>query len=250
MSSITIGIVFTKDGGDPATGLTLSDIAIYLKSRLKSDGAVATVWNGVAPTEEVGGGIYTRTYASADEATYEYFGWAVYGGAETLDSNYALQLSPEFSAAAVWGHDTRTLTQSAASVAAAVAGSDITIHRGDTVTITVTGLGDISGRTKLWFTVKVKKHQPDAEAIIQIEETAGMIYVNGAAAAVSDRSTFTVDDEAAGDVTIVLDGADTVDLEPRPDMYYDFQYLTADGDPITKSPGSCDITADVTRAIA
>ena len=85
-----VSALFTKNVGDPATGLTLTDIDVYLYRRAKADGAVTTVWNGVNPTEEVGGGIYTRSYAD-DPDTYDYFGYAHYTGGTTLDSNYALQ---------------------------------------------------------------------------------------------------------------------------------------------------------------
>jgi len=91
---MTVGALFTKSTGQPATGLTLTDIDLYLYSRAVADGTVATVWNGENPTEEVGGGLYTKAYASANLATYEYSGYAQYTGATTLDSNYALQTAP------------------------------------------------------------------------------------------------------------------------------------------------------------
>ena len=54
---------------------------------------MATVWNAVNPTEEVGGGQYTRAYASEDTETYSYHAWAEYTGVVTLDVNYSLQSS-------------------------------------------------------------------------------------------------------------------------------------------------------------
>lgn len=82
--------LFTKNSGQPATGLTLTDIDLYLYRRTRADGTVATVWNGVNPTEEVGGGLYSRSYTD-DPDTYDYYGYAQYTGATTLDVDYSLQ---------------------------------------------------------------------------------------------------------------------------------------------------------------
>ena len=83
--------MLTKDSGDPATGLTLSDIDIYLWRVNKSTGAREAVWSGENPTLEIGGGLYRRPYTSEDLDTYEYYAYAQYTGGQSLDSNYSLQ---------------------------------------------------------------------------------------------------------------------------------------------------------------
>lgn len=85
-----ITALFTKDSGAPATGLTLTDINIYLYARNRTTGAITNVWNPENPTEEIGGGLYSRNY-SEDPDTYTYFAYAQYTGATTLDVDYALQ---------------------------------------------------------------------------------------------------------------------------------------------------------------
>jgi len=90
---MVVAALFTKSSGQPATGLTLSDIVIYLYARAKSDGAVTTIWSGENPTEEIGGGLYSKSY-DADTTTYDYFAYAVYSGSETLDTNYAVMQHP------------------------------------------------------------------------------------------------------------------------------------------------------------
>jgi len=89
-----ITVLFTKNTGEPATGLTLADIDLYLNRRTIATGAVAPVWSGVNPTEEVGGGIYSRAYSGEDISTYDYFAYGQYTGVTTLDSTYALQTGP------------------------------------------------------------------------------------------------------------------------------------------------------------
>lgn len=149
----------------------------------------------------------------------------------------------------IWTYITRTLTQTAAAIAAAVAGSDISITRGDTVTIALTGIGNISARTKLWFTVKRSRADDDDESIIQVEETSGLVYLNAAAAVTATDASLTVTDAATGAVTIVLKPALTAALTTYSRLHYDIQMLTATGVQ-TMTDGDAAITADVTRAIA
>jgi hypothetical protein len=94
MTTLVISALFTQAGGDPATGLALADIDLYLFSRNRTTGAVAAVWNPQNPTEEIGGGLYSRALTTADEQTYDYYAYAQYTGVAILDSNYSLQASP------------------------------------------------------------------------------------------------------------------------------------------------------------
>ena len=94
MSTIVISALWTQGGGDPATGLALADIDLYLFSRNRSTGVVAPIWVAVNPTEEIGGGLYSRSYATADEDTYGYFAYAQYMGVAVLDNDYSLMGSP------------------------------------------------------------------------------------------------------------------------------------------------------------
>jgi hypothetical protein len=124
----------------------------------------------------------------------------------------------------IWSITPRTLTQSAGSVTATVAGTSITVYDATTWSISLTGLGSLASRTKLWFTAKKVKSAADTAAIIQIEETAGLIYSNGAAAGDSGNGSITVDDEAAGDITIKVEEAETGAISAD-NYYYDVKAL-------------------------
>lgn len=137
---------------------------------------------------------------------------------------------------------------SSVSVVAAISGTTITVLRGDTLTVTISGLGDISTRTKLWFTAKADKGDADTAAIVQIEETAGLVRLNGAAGTAL-LGDITVTDEDAGDITITLDETATDDLVVRSNMSYDVQMLTLTA-VTTLTSGTLHVTADVTRAVA
>lgn len=154
------------------------------------------------------------------------------------------------SAAEVWAYATRTLTQTAASVASVMAGSTITVTRGDTETIALTGLGSVSGRQALWFTVKADPiNDTDAESKIQATEAGGLIYLNGAAAT-SGQATVTVTSAAAGNISVVLAAAATAQLAVPSSWSYDVQWKDATGLIHTLTRGTFIVADDVTRAVS
>lgn len=150
-------------------------------------------------------------------------------------------------ATAVWAASTRTLTQSAASVTATVSGSDITCTRGDSLSASLTDVGALTGYSKVYFTVKRDHDDADAVSIIQIEKTAGLKYIDGAAAVTSANGSITITDEATGDITIALDEAETAKLDAGV-YYYDVQIVRTAGTVSTLTTGEFTVSADVTRA--
>ena len=152
-------------------------------------------------------------------------------------------------AAQAWAYATRTLTQTVAEVAAALAGSTITAHRGDTLAISLTGLGSIAARSKLWFTVKASHELTDAQSTLLVEETAGLTVVNGAAHAATNDGAIVVTDAATGALTITIKPDVTDDLIPSP-YYYDIQMLTAAGVVETLAYGAFTVNSDITRAVS
>lgn len=152
-------------------------------------------------------------------------------------------------ATGVWAASSRTLTQTAAQVAAVMAGSTLTIQRGDTLTITLTGLGSLATRSKLWFTAKHSTGDSDDDARLFIEETAGLTRLNGAAYTTTTDGDITVDGEAAGDITITVKAAATAALSDQQTLVYDVQILRADGTVATLTSGTAIVVADVTRAV-
>ena len=150
--------------------------------------------------------------------------------------------------AANWANSERTLTQTAAAVAAAVAGSTLTVTRYSRWSASLTGLGSLAGRTKLYFTVKLSpESDTDAEALVQIEETAGLKYVAGATPAVGVTGTLVVDDEAAGDITLTLVAGATSLLELTAAAEYDLKLLDSSG-PRQVTAGTFKVAAAVARA--
>jgi len=147
------------------------------------------------------------------------------------------------------GNYTGAIATITVAVTAIAAGSAISIHRGDTTTVAITALGNISTRTKLWFVVKRDPDDSDGAAMVFAVESSGLATINGRAAVSGETCTITVTDETAGNLTIVLNAAASKVLPVFANGNYDIQMLTATG-VTTLAEGSCEVTVDVTQAVA
>jgi len=155
--------------------------------------------------------------------------------------------------AGIWSYATRTLTQVAATVGTSVSSGAITIVRGDTLSASLTGLGNLTGYVSLDFTVKVKHADTDDNALIRIRKNAsgvgdGLLRLNRAAAATATNGSITIDNLTSGNITIALAAAETDDLSPATGLAYDVQMIKATG-VTTLATGAAHIVADITRLI-
>jgi hypothetical protein len=251
-TSTNIGenLVFSICTHDPETGI-LTDADAAPTYRIYEDETATPILTGTMAKLDDGNtvGFYTESIACTaangfeDGKTYTVYIEATVDG-NTGGIAYGFKaMTP------VWSASARTLTQTAAQVTAIVTGDDITVMRGDTITIALTGLGDISDRTKLWFTVKQFLNQADSDSIIQIEETAGLIYLNGAAAATPTDGSITVNNAVLGNVTIVVKAASFALVTSPANLKYDVQMLSVSG-VTTMTNGHFHVVDDVTRAVA
>lgn len=144
----------------------------------------------------------------------------------------------------------RTLTQGALDVLRSIVeGSNISITRGNTTTITLTGLGSLASRTSLWFTVKARPAtETDAQAKIQITEDDGLLRLNGAAGT-AGWGSIEVDDEVDGDVTITLSADLTAALAVGGAWRWDVQVAQPGPGTWTPRTGAFTVGEDVTRAV-
>jgi hypothetical protein len=139
------------------------------------------------------------------------------------------------SAVDIWATAGRTLTQSAAAVAAAMSGSVLAITRAVSFSATISGLTIPATWDKIYLTVKQSAQDIDSASVLQIVETAvpaatdGITYVNGVAATVPQRAygSLTVN-QAAGTIDIVIMDDGTL-LTPVGSFTYDIKCLLADG---------------------
>lgn len=151
----------------------------------------------------------------------------------------------------VWSNATRTLTQTAQQIVTGLTGSTITVSRGDSFSVSLTGLGNVSSYVSLDFTIKYSPGDADADAVLRIRKNAsasndGLLVLNGAPAPDATQGYVTIDNAALGNMTIVLSAADAALLAP--DNYvFDVQMITAAG-VTTLTNGTFIVSADVTRA--
>ncbi len=265
-NSVIFYAFYTEDGvGD--TGLTVT-VTVY---EIMRDGTKTEIVSDAAVTE-IGDGLYRYLLAAGSvDAAAEYV--AVFHTADTdtdqqdmpamwvidranvediddilTDTGTTIPAAVAAVDSDVWGYSSRTLTQSAASVASTVAGSTITATRGDTLSAALTNIGALTNYSKVWFTVKEDESDTDAQSLIQIELSDGLKYINGAAAVTSANGSITIDDEATGDVTVALHEVEMAKLALG-SYHYDIQILRTTGIAVsTLSSGTFIVSADYTKA--
>ena len=125
-------------------------------------------------------------------------------------------------------------------------GDDLDLQRGDTWSITFYRLGSLVGRDKLWFTLKDDKDNTDATALVEIEETAGLEIIDGAAAGTPANGSITVTDAALGDLTVALAAVESAKLADVGNLFYDVQ-MYDDPTVTTMVRGRAVLMGDVTR---
>jgi len=124
------------------------------------------------------------------------------------------------------------------------------LNAGDTISESLTYLGNLTGRTLLWVTLKRSLSDADSAALIQLEETAGLIYINGATGTAGNGS-ITVTNVPAGNLTWTLDAIESVKLVGvAGKCYLDVKWADAAGDIWTLHRKKVLMTADSTRAVA
>lgn len=150
------------------------------------------------------------------------------------------------SAAAVWSYIPRTLTNPSALDSESLAAGTLSRRRGDDWSISITGLGNITARTKLWMTIKRNYGDADTAAIVQWVETTGLARLNGAAGT-AGHGSLTVTNATTGAITVTLQAADSATIALASNLSYDVQVLSG-GVVSTLAEGTFIVTGDVTRA--
>jgi hypothetical protein len=251
MAELSVLVAYTQNGGDdPATGLALADIDLYLTAVNRVTGVDTVLWDGTQnPTFEVDNcGVYGRIYADGDLDTYNYVGGGDYTGAVALDNDWVVGVTG-LSELEGLAEDVVAALMAVSPIAHVIRSTDLQLYRGDTWTQPIARLGDISGRDKLWITCKGDKDDADSQAIFMIEETAGLVYIVGTAASVPANGSITVTDAAIGNITVVLAAAETAKIEATKQFFYDVQIL--EGTVVTTlRAGYLMVTSDVTKVVA
>lgn len=161
-------------------------------------------------------------------------------------------------AAEVWAYANRLLTGAQAAQLALIAvpitvisnvteGNVITVKSRDSWSIPITGLGFITGATKLWFSVKTCDGDADSTSVIFLEESAGLTVVNSQPYTPTTDGTITVDDSDLGNITVAIAAAATGDTTSGS---WAVKALQADGTAVTLSAGDFNVTTADIKAIS
>ncbi len=125
--------------------------------------------------------------------------------------------------------------------------STITIHKYSSLSFSLTAMGSVANKSKVWFTVKDEYSDTDAQAIIQITEAGGLVYLEGASYGTSAHGSITWTDTSAGDVTIAMDEVATALLTSRKGLKWDLKVLRSTNAVNLLATGTLDILDGVTR---
>ena len=249
---IVLGGFFTH--ATDLTGVTGLTVTIDVWSVTLADLTKSEVVTAGSCTE-IGDGVYAYRIASADLQTYLYFAILKTSDSTVAQKHVAAVMLDFADTAAVWTKTPRTLTQGAASVAAAVSVDKVTVYRDATWSIALTGLGALTGYTTLWFTVKSDSalDSADTAAQVQIAKNGsgsgdGLLILNGQTASDATKGSITIDDASAGDITIRLDESVTAQLGAGRKLNYDVRMLNSGNiSVLADGTGKFNIYATATR---
>jgi hypothetical protein len=183
---------------------------------------------------------------------------ALQANVTTILTDYARRTGDYPTAAEIWAYVTRTLTQSGATVVAAVVGTSLNVVKYLTFTGTLTGLTIPATWTKVYLTVKSITDSLDTAAQLQIVESNpgiaadGLKYIIGtttalALLAVTDAQM--VVNQGAGTIAITITDEATAKLTSG-GYSYDVKCLLADGSSqLLSSSAQFTISDAETRAI-
>lgn len=262
---IGANLVFSVCTHDPTTGAQTDAAAVPAYLIYEDETGVAILSGNMAKLDDaLTTGFYSELIActavngfESDKSYTIYISATVAGIAGGISHGFRAKTPiwgetvPGAYAAGTAGYLLGHLNTATITVTSAVSGSTINIVRGDTVSIAIAGLGDLTGNSKVWFTAKTNQTDADTAAILQVEKTAGLIYLNGAAAATPTNASLSVDVIGTGDITITLKPALTAALSPVNGLLYDVQWLDGSAHIHTLTYGQCNVTGtpDITRAI-
>lgn len=143
-------------------------------------------------------------------------------------------------------------TISAAQARSALSGSTIGVAKGNTLRVTFTGLGNLSGFQKLWFTAKTSRNDADSTAIIMVTDAGGLLVLSGATAQHSTWGTLEITDETAGTAILTVYASATALLDPRLGLLFEVKasFGTNPDDAGSLMEGKLNIEKGITQATA
>lgn len=151
----------------------------------------------------------------------------------------------------VWSYPVRNLTTGVVGVEYPASSVPLVVYKDTTIRISLSKLGNVVGNDKIWFTVKEDVSEPDDEAIIQIDNDTGLLYLNREVPLTAGYGEIDFTDETMGNCVIKLDERATADLPiySAYSLFWDIKMLKA-GVVSILATGEIRILGTPTRAIS
>lgn len=199
-----------------------------------------------AVTTEIGGGVYM--WSTTSQNIYCVVFKTTIDGTPRHFLGTPIKEPTTMTEQTIWSYHNRTLVQAGVSLELPVVGSNLILYRDATNVIVLSGLGDLSNRTNVWFTIKKNLDNGDDEAIVQITENDGVLYINKTPHTNPNDSLAVTDD---GTATITLSAETSVNLpyiQVTP-IEWDLKVSFTDGQVLPIQVGTALIKATATRSI-
>lgn len=125
---------------------------------------------------------------------------------------------------------------------------EVIVYRGCHWSFQVQNLGDLAGYTEIWFTLRKRQNDKDAESALQISLTQGLLIANKSTSVTSSDGSLTVSGQ---NVTIQVKQSVTQFVEPSNNYDYDLKGRNAAGQTIMLHESDKFIVKrDVTRRVS
>ena len=125
-----------------------------------------------------------------------------------------------------------------------------TEQRATTWSIAFEDLGAIAANDTLYFTIKKRTTDADANALVKIERTIGLQIIAGDVAGTPGNGGINVTDALDGDLTVTLKPVESAKLVSRPNAFYDIKLVTVAGVVSVLTADRFNITSVTTEAVA
>jgi len=128
------------------------------------------------------------------------------------------------------------------------------MKRGDRWVFQIADLGDLTGYQKIWVTMKnsadIESGAADTTALVQIDSTTGLLYINQEVADTPANGSITIIDLATGVVEVELAGVESAKVVTVTDAYWDIQVQDSNGYLYTPKEGRFILSKDATRSVS
>lgn len=127
--------------------------------------------------------------------------------------------------------------------------NQITVTKYDTLSVSLTGLGNVTNKSATIFMVKYDKADDDADAILNITEAGGLLTLEGEAYATSAYGSFAWTDTTEGDATLTIQEQATGVLTARSGMHFAIKVVRSTGVVDTLTEGTFTVRTGIIQAI-